>query len=296
MKNYSTHWSSSVNSEAQPPRIFPIHIFPDAESLASALSSIILDDIEAASAGNRRYLLGCPGGRSAAETYRVLGRDAASRNIDMSCTVVVMMDNYVEARDNEFVHCPDDAHYSCVKFAREKIREVINRDLPDDRRIPDESVWFPDPRNPMEYELRIEDAGGIDLFLVASGATDGHVAFNPPGSARTARTRIIELAETTRRDNLGTFPEFSSIDEVPRYGVSVGIDTIVSHSRKVACVIHGVHKRLALHETVARRKYDPDWPISLIHEASTIGIFTDEAAAGTTDLSSYSVVRGVTRR
>ncbi len=48
-------------------------------------------------------------------------------------------------------------------------------------------LWYADPADPAAYDRRIAAAGGIDLFLLASGASDGHVAFNPPGSARRLR-------------------------------------------------------------------------------------------------------------
>ena len=81
---------------------------------------------------------------------------------------------------------------------------------------------MPDPADPEEYDKRIADVGGIDLFLLASGTSDGHVAFNPAGTPVGTRTRVVGLTEQTRRDNLTTFPTFGGLDEVPLYGVTVG--------------------------------------------------------------------------
>lgn len=257
----------------------PVFIYPDAEALGGALAGKIVDAVQAAAEKGEMYLLGCPGGRSAASTYEAIGRLAAEKQGSMANLVVVMMDNYVERTNGGFRHCPDDAHYSCMRFARADIQDVINRRLPAEHRIPDDSVWMPDPAEPEAYEARIDAVGGIDLFIVASGASDGHVAFNPPGSPLESSTRITELAETTRRDNLGTFPDFGGIDEVPTHGVTVGVGTIVSCSREVVCVIHGAHKQHAVRELAARESYDPQWPASLIYEANTIGLLVDEAAA-----------------
>src|SRR5215469_17575484 len=59
-----------------------------------------------------------------------------------------------------------------------------SNDLSPGRGIAPDRIWFPDPKSPSDYDGRIENAGGIDFFILASGASDGHVAFNPQGSAR----------------------------------------------------------------------------------------------------------------
>src|SRR5581483_1751650 len=140
--------------------------------------------------------------------------------------VVVMMDEYIGA--------PPTAHYSCARFAREEIAAPLG--------VPSERIWLPDPGDPEAYDRAAEEAGGIDLFLLASGASDGHVAFLPPGSRRDGRTSVLEIAETTRRDNLVTFPGFASLAAVPDRGVSVGLGTI-SSARALRLVLHGPDKR-----------------------------------------------------
>lgn len=47
------------------------------------------------------------------------------------------------------------------------------------------------------YEQQIAAAGGIDLQLLGVGS-DGHIAFNEPGSSLASRTRIKALTERTR--------------------------------------------------------------------------------------------------
>ena len=141
-----------------------------------------------------------------------------------------------------------------------------------------DAIWFPDPHDPAAYDARIADAGGIDFFLLASGASDGHVAFNPPGSPRTSRTRIVELSEETRRDNLQTFPTFGSLDQVPHHGVGVGIATIAS-AKEAAMVVWGAGKRQTLARMLRASRYEPDWPATIIHECANREIVCDEEAA-----------------
>jgi glucosamine-6-phosphate deaminase len=253
-------------------------VYPDDGALGEALAGEILDGVERASRSGARYLLGCPGGRSLRSTYQALGRLAAARGADLSGLVVVMMDDYVLPAGDGFAHCPQDAHYSCRRFAREEIQAVLNAGLTPQRAVATESVWFPDPSDAPSYDARLADAGGVDLFLIASGASDGHVAFNPPGSAADSRTRIIDLADSTRRDNLATFPDFTGLDEVPRHGVSVGLGTIAELSDEVVLVMHGEFKREAVRRLFACRAFTPDWPASVVFEARNARVLLDESA------------------
>ncbi len=140
---------------------------------------------------------------------------------------------------------PASVHYSCRRFARNEIAGVLNERRDPREHMPPDNIWLPDPADPAAYDARIAAHGGIGLFILACGAGDGHVAFNPPGSARDSRTRIVTLAEQTRQDNMATFPDFSSLDEVPRHGVTVGVGTIAEHSHAAAMIVWGADKRLA---------------------------------------------------
>jgi glucosamine-6-phosphate deaminase len=228
--------------------------FADPQALGAALAGEVLERYGASSGS---FLLGCPGGRSLRSTYRAL----AGWRPRLERLTVVMMDEYVGA--------PADAHFSCARFAREEIAGPLG--------LAPEQVWLPDAGDPAAYDERIAAAGGIDLFLLASGASDGHVAFNPPGSPRDGRTAVLELAATTRRDNLATFPAFASVDEVPARGVSVGLGTIAA-ARALRLVLHGADKRAAAERLLALDRFDPAWPASVVHEHPDARILVDEEA------------------
>lgn len=48
----------------------------------------------------------------------------------------------------------------------------------------------------VNYEKKIKEAGGIELFIGGIGP-DGHIAFNEPGSSLVSRTRVKTLAQDT---------------------------------------------------------------------------------------------------
>jgi glucosamine-6-phosphate deaminase len=232
-----------------------VRILPDAAAIGGALAAEIADRHDA-SAGP--FLLGCPGGRSLRTTYAALA--AMTRSFDR--LVVVMMDEYVGA--------PADAHFSCTRFAHEEIARPLG--------VPRERVWLPDAADPAAHDERIAVGGGVDLFLLASGASDGHVAFLPPGSSLAGRTSVVEIAQSTRRDNLVTFPGFASLDDVPTHGVSVGLGTIAV-ARSLRLVLHGADKRAAAQRLLALERFDPTWPASVVHEHPDAVIYLDTEAA-----------------
>jgi glucosamine-6-phosphate deaminase len=229
-----------------------VRVFADADELGAALAG---DVIARYDASDGPYLLGCPGGRSLLTTYGALA--ASGRTFGR--LVVVMMDEYVGA--------PPDAHYSCTRFAHQEIAEPLGAG----------QVWLPDAAGPAAYDARIADAGGVDLFLLASGATDGHVAFVPPGSPRDGRTSVIPLATSTRQDNLATFPDFETLDDVPLQGVSVGLGTI-GEARALRLVLHGAGKRAATARLLALDRFDPSWPASIVHDHPDAEIWIDKEA------------------
>ena len=236
----------------------------------------VADEIELASIEGREFVLGCPGGRTPRVIFEALAQEVKKRNISLSHVHIAMMDEYVVEKEGKFSNIDSAAHFSCARFAELEIGQPLNTVAGPGREL--KSIRVPDAQSPEEYENWLREVG-IDIFILASGASDGHIAFNPPGSPRDSVTRVVEVALTTRIDNLGTFPEFNSIEDVPRFGVTVGIDTIASLSKSVIMVIHGVHKKEAVTELLKRSEYDPMWPASIFFECANRELVVDVDAS-----------------
>ena len=255
-----------------------LRVFPSADELGEELGRKLLQRIEQARQAGVHYVLGCPTGRTPRPVYAAMAKQLAETTQDISHLVLVMMDEYLVPGDHGLVYASANEPWSCHHFARVEIASRLNGGLPAAHRLRAESIWFPDPHDPPAYDARIANEGGIDFFILASGASDGHVAFNPPGSVRESRTRIIPLSEETRRDNLQTFPAFGTLAAVPGHGISVGIDTIAS-AKEAAMVVWGKGKRLTLTRMLRANRYDPAWPATVIHECAVSEILSDEEAA-----------------
>ncbi|KRZ63097.1 Glucosamine-6-phosphate isomerase 1, partial [Trichinella nativa] len=75
-----------------------------------------------------------------------------------------------------------------------------------------------------EFEKEIHSAGGIMLFVGGVGS-DGHVAFNEPGSSLASRTRVKTLAQETIVANSRFFN--NDISQVPTQALTVGVGTLL---------------------------------------------------------------------
>jgi glucosamine-6-phosphate deaminase len=95
------------------------------------------------------------------------------------------------------------------------------------------------------YEEQIEKVGGIDLQILGIGV-NGHIAFNEPGSSLGSRTRVKTLTDTTRLDNSQFF---KSVEEVPKYAITMGVGTIME-AKELLLLANGRAKANAIRTTV----------------------------------------------
>jgi glucosamine-6-phosphate deaminase len=132
------------------------------------------------------------------------------------------------------------------------------------------------------YEEEIAAAGAVDLQLLGIG-TDGHIAFNEPGSSLASRTRLKTLTEQTRRDNARFFG--GDVDAVPRHCLTQGLGTIME-ARHVVLLATGQAKAEAVHHLV-EGAISAMWPATILQMHPHVTVLVDEAAASRLQLASY---------
>ena len=96
------------------------------------------------------------------------------------------------------------------------------------------------------YEMMIQEAGGIDLFIGGVGV-DGHIAFNEPGSSLSSRTRQKTLTTETRMVNSRFFG--NDMNKVPAFALTVGVGTVMD-ACEVMVLVNGHAKARALQAAV----------------------------------------------
>lgn len=180
-------------------------------------------------------VLGLATGSTPLGLYRALIRMHKEEGLDFSKVTTFNLD--------EYIGLPPSHEQSYRRFMRESLFDHINLDQ--------RFIHVPDGMaNDIEaycdwYEERIRQAGGIDLQILGIGA-NGHIAFNEPGSSLGSRTRIKTLTEQTVRDNARFF---GSMDDVPRYAITMGIGTIME-ARELLIIAAGESKADAVKAAV----------------------------------------------
>lgn len=132
------------------------------------------------------------------------------------------------------------------------------------------------------YEAQITDTGGVDLQLLGIG-TDGHIAFNEPGSSLASRTRIKTLTKQTRQDNARFFG--GSLDAVPRHCLTQGLATIMS-AKHLVLLASGRAKAEAVHQLV-EGPVSAMWPATIMQAHPHATVLVDDAAASRLQLADY---------
>jgi glucosamine-6-phosphate deaminase len=160
---------------------------------------------------------------------------------------------------------------------------TIARELTDGLGISPARVHGPDPSSDglptagERYEALITAAGGIDVQLLGIGS-DGHLAFNEPGSSLASRTRIKTLTDQTRKDNARFF---GSLDEVPTHVLTQGLGTILE-ARQLLLIATGETKADAIAAAV-EGPVSASCPASVLQLHPHVTVLLDPAAASRLD-------------
>ncbi|KAK7791709.1 hypothetical protein R5R35_000283 [Gryllus longicercus] len=124
-----------------------------------------------------------------------------------------------------------------------------------------------------EFEKKIQEAGGVELFVGGIGP-DGHIAFNEPGSSLVSRTRVKTLAQDTLEANARFFG--NDINKVPKQALTVGVGTVMD-AKEVMILITGAHKAFALYKAI-EEGVNHMWTVSAFQQHQHTIMICDEDA------------------
>lgn len=122
------------------------------------------------------------------------------------------------------------------------------------------------------YDNLIKQAGGIDLQILGIGS-DGHIAFNEPGTPFDSLTHVAILADSTIKDNSRLF---NDISEVPTKAVTMGLQSIMN-ARKIVLIATGKNKAKAIYNLL-KGPMTEDVPCSILQKHPDCTIYVDEDA------------------
>lgn len=183
--------------------------------------------------------------------------------VDFSKVTTFNLDEYVnlDVKDKNSYH----------SFMHENLFDHIN--------IPEENINFlngnaSDPEKECkEYENKIKKAGGIDIQLLGIGS-NGHIAFNEPSDCFQRWSHVVDLKESTVKDNSRFF---KSIEEVPTQAVTMGIGSIMQ-AKKILIIAIGENKAKAIKQLI-NGNVTPQCPASVLQFHTDVTLMLDRGAA-----------------
>ncbi|GLY56662.1 MULTISPECIES: glucosamine-6-phosphate deaminase [Cellulosimicrobium] len=239
---------------------------------AERLAVLAADAVEAVVRSGPGAVLGLATGSSPLKVYDELVRRHVQEGLSFAGVRAFMLD--------EYVGLPVDHP--------ERYRNVIETEIASRVDFAPGAVQGPDGNAEdlvaacAAYEESIAGAGGVDLQILGIG-TDGHIAFNEPGSSLASRTRIKTLTAQTREDNARFFGD--DVERVPRHCLTQGLATIMS-ARHLVLLATGKGKAEAVHQLV-EGPVSAMWPATIMQMHPHATVLVDDAAASRLQLGDY---------
>ncbi len=216
-------------------------------------------------------VLGLATGGTPLGTYSVLVERYRASQVSFAGVTTFNLD--------EYVGLPTEHEQSYASFMRKNFFDLV--DIRTDRCFLPAGNATDIQAAGRIYEEQITGAGGIDLQLLGIG-TDGHIAFNEPGSSLASRTRVKALTEQTRRDNARFF---SSIDEVPKLAITMGVGSILD-ARRLLLIATGEKKAAAVRALI-EGPLTAQVPASALQLHPRATVLLDRAAASWLTRAAY---------
>jgi glucosamine-6-phosphate deaminase len=236
-------------------------VHSDSEKASVWTASYIAEKINAKK--NESFVLGLPTGSSPLLIYRELIKIHKDGKLSFKNVSTFNMDEYLGLPANH----PQSYRY----FMMENFFNHIDIDLKNAHFLDGMTDNY--EKECSMYEEAITAKGGIDLFLGGMGS-NGHIAFNEPGSSFTLRTRFITLSDKTIKDNSRFFDNDPS--KVPSTALTVGIATVMD-AREVVIIVTGKNKAHTL-KSVVEGEITESLPLSCLQKHPNSIIVCDKDA------------------
>ncbi len=225
---------------------------------------------------NPKAVLGLATGSTPVEMYKCLIADNKAKKVSFKGVRSWNLDEYwglPPTHDQSYRYFMDENLFDSIDIVK-KNTHVLNGLAKDWR------------KEVTAYEAAIKKAGGIDLQVLGIGS-DGHIAFNEPGSSLASRTRIVSLTPQTIKDNARFFKKAA---DVPRQALSMGVGSIME-AKRIVLLAFGANKADAV-KAMVEGGVSQFCTASALQMHPDAWVFCDAAAASKLKLKKYYAWRG----
>ena len=243
----------------------PVTVYPDQHIAARRVARRIADLIISKQKKGENAVLGLATGVTPIGVYEELVRLHKTEGLSFKNVVTFNLDEYFPMKPNSL--------QSYVAFMKENLFDHIDIDMANVH-IPDGTLKLEEiPAYCLNYEKKITSYGGLDLQVLGIGRT-GHIGFNEPGSAPNSGTRLVTLADLTRRD---ASKDFGGKANVPTKAITMGIGTIFK-AREIILMAWNAKKAPIIKKAV-EGEISSDVPATYLQLSDSVEFVLDQDAA-----------------
>ena len=231
-----------------------------------------------AAVSSKPFVLGLPTGSTPLGMYAELIKLNKAGKVSFANVITFNMDEYVGLPEEH----PESYHsfmwnnfFSHIDIKRDNVN-ILNGNAADLQAECD------------DYERRIAEAGGIDLFIGGVGE-DGHLAFNEPFSSLDSRTRVKTLTEDTIIVNSRFFG--GDVTKVPKLALTVGVGTVCSANEVMVLALG--HKKARAVQQCVEGALSHAWTITALQTHPKGVLVCDELAVGELKVNTYRYFKDI---
>jgi glucosamine-6-phosphate deaminase len=243
----------------------PVTVFQSEQIASLHVAVRIAELIRLKQKSNEFAVLGLATGLSPVGVYKELVRLHKHEGLSFYNVVTFNLDEYFPMTST--------SAQSYVDFMKDSLFSHVDINM-DNVHIPDGTLEIDEIAGwCLEYEKKISSYGGLDLQILGIGRT-GHIGFNEPGSAPNSGTRLVTLADLTRRDASG---DFGGKANVPAKAITMGIGTIFK-ARKIILMAWN-RKKASIIKKAIEGEISSEVPATYLQLSENVEYILDHDAA-----------------
>ncbi len=235
-----------------------IIVTEDYEEMSARASELVLKIVKQ----NPSAVLGLATGTTPIGLYRNMVRDYQENATDYSRIRTVNLDEYVSL--------PANHPQSYAYFMRKNLFDHIG--IPKGNTFIEDGTATDPEAECLRYNALLEKMRqSVQVLGIGS---NGHIAFNEPGTPFFSETHVVELTESTVKDNSRLF---NDIAEVPRRAFTMGLKNIMN-AEKIIILANGANKAQAVYGMV-KGSVTENVPASILQRHADCTLICDRTAA-----------------
>lgn len=186
--------------------------------------------------------------------------ELVSSDIDFSQLTSINLDEYVglaPSNDQSYYYFMHKHLFDAKPFKENFLPDGLAKDLEAET----------------DHYNHIIDEHPIDFQILGIGR-NGHIGFNEPGTSFDENTHVVDLEQSTIEANSRFF---SSIDQVPKQALSMGIASILK-SKMIVLMAYGKDKASAI-KGMIEGPVTEEMPASILQKHDNVIVIVDDEAA-----------------